>query len=109
MSAAPEPTPPRDDPRWGCVLARSPAVVSRTILDERLLVPIRGHLADLQCLYSLGGIGAFVWDALDGRVELRQLLETLVSRYDAPEDVLARDLLEFVAQLEDAALVTRSA
>lgn len=107
MASAVEPV--RSDARWRQVVARSTGLVSRSILDERLLVPIRGHLADLQCLYSLGGVGPFVWDEIDGQRDLGQILDALVSRYDAPEERLAEDLLEFVAILEEAGLVTRTA
>ena len=94
--------------RWRQVVARSPDVVSRSILDEPLLVPIRGHLADLQCLYSLGGAGGFIWEQIDGQRDLGRILEALVSRYDGPEELLAGDLLEFVAVLEEAGLVTQA-
>lgn len=94
---------------WARVYARSPELVARNILEERLLVPIRGRLADLQCLYSLGGVGPFVWDRLDGQRSLGGLLAELAERYEAPEELLAADLLEFVGALEEAGLVTRSA
>lgn len=96
------------DVRWRQVVARSSGLVSRSILDERLLVPIRGHLADLQCLYSLGGVGGFIWDQIDGRRDLGEIRDALVARYDAPEEELAEDLLEFVQVLDDAGLVTRA-
>ena len=99
----------RLDGPWGQVLARSPELVSRNILEERLLVPIRGRLADLQCLYSLGGVAPFVWDRIDGQRPLGRILADLAERYEAPEELLASDLLEFVAALEEAGLVTRHA
>ncbi len=99
----------RLDGPWGRVLAKSPGLVSRNILEERLLVPIRGRLADLQCLYSLGGVGPFVWDRIDGERSLGRILAELVERYEAPEELLASDLLEFVAALEEAGLVGRTA
>ena len=94
---------------WARVYARSPELVARNILEERLLVPIRGRLADLQCLYSLGGVAPFVWDRIDGQRPLGRILADLVERYEATEELLASDLLEFVAALEEAGLVTRSA
>lgn len=99
----------RVDGPWARVYARSPELVARNILEERLLVPIRGRLADLQCLYSLGGVGPFVWDRVDGQRPLGRILAELVERYEAPEELLASDLLEFVAALEEAGLVTRAA
>ncbi len=109
MEPAAGPPGVRLDGPWAQVFARSPELVSRNILEERLLVPIRGRLADLQCLYSLGGVAPFVWDRIDGQRPLGRILADLVERYEATEELLASDLLEFVAALEEAGLVTRSA
>jgi hypothetical protein len=99
---------PLADP-WGRVFSRSETIVSRTILDEHLLVPVSGRLADLEKIFSLGGAGAFVWELLDGERSLGVIRAAMVERYDAPPEEIGGDLLAFVADLERAGLVRREA
>jgi hypothetical protein len=54
----------------------------------------------------LNEFGSAVWDAIDGRSSLAQILERLHPDYDIPREQMESDLLEFVAVLEEHGLVT---
>ena len=41
--------------------------VSRRIEGEVILVPIRQNVADLESIYTLSEVGAYVWEQIDGR------------------------------------------
>lgn len=87
------------------VYRQSPSVVTREIAGEVLLVPVRGELAQLQRLFSLNGVGAFIWRQLDGKRDLEAIHHDVVERFDVSEDEARRDLVEYVDCLRDASLV----
>jgi hypothetical protein len=48
------------------VFARSEGVVARVIADECILVPLARGGANLEAIYELNSVGAFIWERLDG-------------------------------------------
>jgi len=44
---------------------KSDAVVSRTIADETIVVPVRGGVGDLDSVYTFNGSGNIIWLLLD--------------------------------------------
>jgi hypothetical protein len=56
--------------------------------------------------FGLDPVGARIWALLDQDQPLQEVLETLCGEYDAPRERLQEDLLELVATLADAGLVT---
>ncbi|HXH05837.1 MAG TPA: PqqD family protein [Vicinamibacterales bacterium] len=81
--------------------------VTRSIAGETLLVPVSGRVADLEALYVLNEVGAFVWARLDGRHTVREIAAAVVEAYDVSLEQAERDVGELVAALESAGLVRR--
>lgn len=79
---------------------RSPDLVHRRIGDEYILVPIRSNVADMEAVYALGGVGALVWELLDGERDGRSILTQIVEEHDVAPDEARRDLIDFLQQLE---------
>ena len=80
-------------------------IVSRNIAGETILVPIRGNLADMQNIFTLNRIGAFIWERLDGKNPLSGILGSLIDKYEVTEQDAEQDILEFIAQVLDTGLV----
>lgn len=78
---------------------KDPSVVYREIAGEAILVPIRRPVSDMQSVYTLDSVGADIWNLIDGERTLGDILGVLLGEYDVEEDVLARDLNEFIGQL----------
>lgn len=89
--------------RWR--LTRGGDLVTRTIAGETVIVPIRGGVGDLDALFTLNPVGAFVWELLDGARTGGQILEALCREYDVPEIRAAADLEEFIEVLLSAGLI----
>jgi hypothetical protein len=83
---------------------RSPDAVTREVAGETLVVPIRGHLADLQRIYALNPVGALVWARLDRAVDVRTLCRAVAEEFDVGADEAEPSVRAFLAQLEDAGL-----
>jgi hypothetical protein len=89
----------------GLVYRQSPAVATREIAGEMFLVPVRGELAQLERLFALNAVGAFIWRELDGKRDLAAIQDDLVERFEVSEEEARRDLAEYVESLREASLI----
>jgi hypothetical protein len=79
-------------------------VVQREVAGEVFLVPIRGHLADLQELFVLNETGRWVWEHLEGACALDDLAKGLVAEFEVDETTARQDLEVFAENLVEAGL-----
>ena len=79
---------------------KSSDVVFRQIAGEFVLVPIRHDVADLEAVYTLGGVGTRIWELLDGERDGHAILDQIVQEYDITIDEAKSDLVEFLGELE---------
>ncbi len=87
------------------MLQRADNIVQREVAGETFLVPIRGHLADLQELFVLNDVGRCLWERLEDRCALDDLVTGVVAEFDVDEEQARRDAEAFVQQLLEAELV----
>lgn len=78
-----------------------PNIVSRKIADEVILVPIRRNVGDLESIYTLNEVGAFIWDKIDGKKKLSEIRDLIVEEFDASTEEVEKDLIEFILKLEE--------
>ncbi len=81
------------------VYVRNDRVVSRKIVDELILVPIRQSVADMEALYTVNEVGARVYELIDGKRPVREIVEAIVSEFDVAFETAEADVREFIAQL----------
>ena len=74
-------------------------IVFRKIANEYILVPVRQKVADLNSIYILNEIGAMIWELIDGRKSLTEILANVMAGYDVETETAKDDLLYFVGQL----------
>lgn len=84
----------------GMIFVKNPDASSR-IYDGRALVVLSGD-AELKVLND---IGSLVWERLDGRTTLGDLVDAVVEEYDVTPAEAERDILEFIASLRDQNMV----
>jgi hypothetical protein len=82
------------------VFARSERMVGRRIVDEYLLVPIVGRGADVEAIYTLSTIAAFIWERLDGRTPGTAIAREISACYDVEDQTAAKDYQTFISQLQ---------
>jgi coenzyme PQQ biosynthesis protein PqqD len=49
--------------------------------------------------YAVDEVGAMIWDRCDGQRAVGEIVTELCAEFDAPEDVICGDVLEFVGDL----------
>ena len=85
---------------------RAEHFVHREIAGEHLLVALRRDA--VAPIFAMTPTAAAIWDRLDHWVTLDELIAHVLAEFDATHEVAARDVREFLDQLETAkALVTR--
>ena len=83
------------------------SIVSRRIEDEVILVPIRQNVADLESIYTLSEVGAYIWEQVDGRRTTAEILPLIVEGFEVTEEEAQKDLKEFIEQLSSIGAITR--
>jgi hypothetical protein len=86
---------------------KNPDFIYRRIVDESILVPVRQEVADMDCVYTLNPVAAFIWERLEGRATMAELEAAIVARYDVDPAAAATDVLAFVQELEAAGAVRK--
>jgi hypothetical protein len=86
------------------MLSRKDGVVQREVAGEVFLVPIRGHLADMQELFVLNETGRWIWQRLDGGRSVSDLVDEMVSAFDVDEATAQQDIESFAGHLIEAGL-----
>lgn len=82
------------------VYKKSENIVFRKIADEYILVPIKNNVGDLQNIYTLNEVGARIWELIDGKKALEQILNELLNEYEVEKGVIEKDLDTYIKQLE---------
>lgn len=82
------------------IYEKDQSMVFRRIEDETILVPIRNTVGDLQNIYVLNKVGARVWELLDGRRGIEEIINIISSEYDIMFEEAERDVKEFFKDLE---------
>ena len=80
-------------------------LVARDIVGETLIVPFKGDLADMECLFSLNSVGSFVWNHLDGATDFSAMTRLLFDRYEAEPLQVEHDLRELLMDLAEKSLI----
>jgi methyltransferase-like protein len=75
--------------------------VFRKIDNDTLLVPIKNDVGDMDCIYNLNEVGAFVWEHLDGEKSAQEIKNLILAEFDVSVQEAEADLEKFVMQLSE--------
>jgi hypothetical protein len=82
------------------VYAPSDDVVAREIEGELIIVPLSAGIGDIEGeLYTVNMTAKAIWDRLDGKRNLDEVITMLTQAYDAPRSDIERDVLGLVEEL----------
>ena len=82
-------------------------VVAREIEGEIIIVPLVAGIGDIEDeLFTLNETGKAIWDKLDGRRSLADVVAELTPEFEEAEDgAIERDVLGLVAELVERKLL----
>ena len=88
--------------------AKEKDLVTRDVAGEEIIVPIKGHVGDLEGVFTLNEVGAIIWRLIDGQTSVRQLMEAVRNEYDVEAAEAEKDVADFLGSLEDVGLISPS-
>jgi coenzyme PQQ biosynthesis protein PqqD len=83
------------------ILSHSSSIVAKKTGSEYVLVPLANNIADMNRVYTLNESGAFIWDLIDGKRTIAEIIEAMESEYDTTREKAEQDVLEFIRNLQN--------
>ena len=80
-------------------------LMARNIAGETLIVPIRNSIGDLNSIYTLNEVGALIWQMIDERTRVNQIVEAVSAEYDVTADEAAQDVVELLDSMTAEGLI----
>lgn len=79
----------------------------REIAGEHVLIPVGEWVNTFRGIMSLNGSGLLLWQKLQHDCTEDMLIAAVLETYDVDADTAAKDVREFLAQLERADILIR--
>lgn len=85
----------------GAVLSRNPGAAFRVYDGQATVVlPDRGEVK------VLNEVGSLVWERIDGKRTVEQILEAVLEDYEIGPEEARRDVLDFISALREHGMVS---
>jgi coenzyme PQQ biosynthesis protein PqqD len=82
------------------VYTPSEDVVAREIEGELIIVPLAAGMGDMEDeLFTLNETGRAIWDRLDGKRSLKDVVGELSAEFEAPEGEIETDVRGLIEEL----------
>lgn len=81
------------------ILSHSPSIVTRKTGNEYVLVPVTNNIADMNSVYTLNETGAFIWEQINGKRSVEDIIFALTKNYDIDRKNAESDVFSFIENL----------
>lgn len=79
--------------------------ILKTIAGSPVVVPVGDAVDNIKGMITLNGPAETIWKCLENGDDFEAILNTLKSKYDAPEELLKSDLTAFIEKLQKLNIV----
>ena len=87
------------------VISRSAGIVTRKTGNEYVLVPVTDNIADMDSVYTLNETGACIWELIDGKRKVSEIITMLTEEFDIDDESAARDVSDFLDSMKEHLIV----
>jgi hypothetical protein len=84
-------------------------LVTRSIANETIIVPVRTHVVDLESIYSTDEVGSLIWKLIDGQTAVERIVAAVRESYEVGDEQATKDVHEFLDALQAAGLIRPAA
>jgi methyltransferase-like protein len=81
------------------VISQSASIVTRKTGNEYVLVPITNNIADMNSVFTLNETGAFIWEQIDGKRSIEEIISALTAEYAIDNKNAEKDVLSFIENM----------
>jgi len=89
------------------VPVRSTSIVNRKTGNEYVLIPVSNNIADMNSVYTLNETGAFIWELIDGKNTIEDLINSVVNKYDADVSTATKDVFSFIEKMKQYLIINQ--
>jgi len=89
------------------VYSHAAGIIARKAGDEYVLVPVTNNIADMDSVYTLNETGAYLWEQIDGKKCVGDLINALARDYEINERTAAGDVLDFIENLSKYLVIVK--
>lgn len=82
------------------ILSHSKSVVTTKTGNEYVIVPVANNIADMNSMYTLNETGAFIWEHIDGKNSVGDLIIELTKEYDINYETASDDVFSFIDDMK---------
>jgi Coenzyme PQQ synthesis protein D (PqqD) len=79
--------------------------VTRRIAGETLVLPVAGHVANLDSIYVMNDVGSRIWDLLEAPMPVDKIADALSREFDVTAERATDDVTEFLTVLSERGLI----
>jgi dGTP triphosphohydrolase len=87
------------------ILKRREDIIFRKIEDAYVLMPMTASAEEVEYLFNLNEIGSAIWEKMDGRKTIQDILNELFSEYEGDRKTIEAEAIEFINDLKEAKLI----
>ena len=80
-------------------------LVTRSIAGETIIVPIKNNVGDLGSIYTLNELGTMIWELIDSKNSVSQIIEAVRNTYEVAPEIAEKDTMDFINSLEEGGLI----
>ena len=87
------------------IFKKNPNIVVQKIVDEFVFVPVEEDVLNTRCIYSTNEIGGRIWELIDGKNAISDIVRNITDEYTTDEDTAFNDIQEFIATAQEKGCV----
>jgi hypothetical protein len=87
------------------ILSHSTSVVTRKTGNEYVLVPVSNNIADMNSVYTLNETGAFIWEHINGKRTVKELINAVTEEYEIDNENAASDVFLFIDNMKNYLII----
>ncbi len=80
--------------------------ILKTVAGTPVVVPVGDAVNDIRGMITLNGPAETIWKCLENNMDYEGIVAQLKAEYDAPEEVLRKDLTAFMEKLKAYKIVS---
>jgi hypothetical protein len=88
------------------ILSHSQSVVTRKTGNEYVLVPVANNIADMNSVYTLNEAGAFIWEHINGKNSVEEIINEVTQEYEIDYETASDDVLSFIDNMHKYLIIS---
>jgi methyltransferase-like protein len=87
--------------------SHSPDIVTRKTGNEYVLIPVANNIADMNSVYTLNETGAFIWELIDGKRNIEEIIVALTEEYDIDRQSAEEDIFSVINEMSNYLIINQ--